>query len=163
MKAIKCIFFIMISAIFILSCSKNGATGPQGATGETGPQGNTGPEGPSGSPGNSTMYVIKFTVDTSQWIGLNHAYAVYYKIGIPQLNAQAVSNGTLQVFCNKDTTTWNLWTSTQPGPSANSGGESYTYSTASDTLTISYNNLFSNSTSSDFYDPLYFKVVIIVP
>ena len=148
MKTIKSIFIIACIAIGITSCTKDGSIGPAGPTGATGAQGNT------------TMYVVKFAVDTSKWKGIDRLQTATYNIAIPQLTPQAVSNGTVQVYYTKDTAInpWLQWSVTPT-----TAGQSYSYSAASDTLYMAISDGFGAVTGKYAfnYNPVYFKVVIL--
>lgn len=147
---IKPIILFTLVATLASSCTKDGATGPQGPTGATGAQ---------GPAGNATMYVYKYKVDTTQWIGLDHANPVNYYAIIPQLTPKVVTSGNIQVYYSSDTTsTWTEWGTWN-------GAELISYSTFSDSLDIGYTiGAYPGVvTGKDFYNPTYFKVVIIAP
>ncbi len=60
---IKAYYFVLLFAIFVTSCTKQGPQGAPGNTGATGPQG---PQGPSGSPAD-VYYSNWIRVDSSSW------------------------------------------------------------------------------------------------
>ncbi|HTB07719.1 MAG TPA: hypothetical protein VK806_12275 [Bacteroidia bacterium] len=148
MKTIKSILIIACITIGITACTKDGSMGPAGPTGATGAQGNT------------TMYIIKFSVDTTQWKGIDILWTATYKIAIPQLTPQAVSNGTVQVYYTKDTAInpWLQWS-----VSNTSALQSESFSTASDTLYMAISSGYGRITGKYAfnYNPVYFKVVIL--
>lgn len=56
MKNLKLTFLTLAFATFLVSCSKDGATGPAGANGAT------------GATGNANVEIFTFNVDNSSWI-----------------------------------------------------------------------------------------------
>jgi hypothetical protein len=96
---------IVFAALFLISCSKDGATGPAGAAGPGGPAGPTGPAGGKGDPGTANVIYsawldVTFTKDAPP---PNVDTTFYATIAAQKLDKNILTTGDVKLFMNFNT------------------------------------------------------------
>jgi len=103
--------------LFAVSCSKNGAVGPQGPQGPQGTSGATGPAGPTGAKGNTgtanVIYSDWYTPATYTKDTIFSTYHFYANIAASKITQKILDSGTVVVYGKLDGYTSTIWPSTQ--------------------------------------------------
>ncbi len=136
---IKTLILLSSISIFILSCSKDGTTGPQGPT------------------GNANIMAVNFQVTNTQWTGLG-TQAVIYTFLTTAITQEVINSGTLQLFVSPNDTLWHEWNGTNQF-----NGIRYTYEYSVGTLSVDVLSGSATITSTNLDPVSYFKLVVIPP
>lgn len=95
---------MMVMAVFVVSCSKDGPAGPQGEQGEQGEQGAdgpAGPEGPQGEPGTANVIYSEWLNVVYDTIFLSETDTAYItEIEAPRLTPEMLSNCEVKIYAN---------------------------------------------------------------
>jgi hypothetical protein len=100
MKKVKAFLPVIIFSAVLISCAKDGATGPAGANGATGPAGPAGPIGPGGATGSANViysnwitspYSSRDTTVDGTCLRIRHLDA-------PSLSAAILDKGTMITY-----------------------------------------------------------------
>jgi hypothetical protein len=96
---------LLAVTLFTVSCSKDGAAGPQGEEGLPGPQG---PRGPQGETGTTTVVYspwldVKFLphIEPNE-DGVPETLGFYSLIDVPKLDLEMLEKGEIKVYLNLD-------------------------------------------------------------
>lgn len=114
MITLKKIFSVaIIAALTLVACSpedgETGPAGPIGPEGQIGPAGDDGRDGldgvdgVDGKDGVANIETYTFFVDSATWNGPNGS-SINNSINVPQITAEIVERGTIQVFQTSDNT-----------------------------------------------------------
>ena len=103
----------IIAALSLVACSpedgETGPVGPIGPEGQIGPKGDPGTDGTNGTDGVdgtdgvANIKTFTFFVDSATWNGPN-GLSINNAINVPEITAEIVENGTVQVFQTEDNT-----------------------------------------------------------
>src|SRR6218665_4044595 len=94
----------LAASLLLVSCSKDGSTGPAGEQGEQGPAGPAGPTGATGAAGTANVIYsawldVGYTADTDP-ANIKDTLGYYSIITADKLTADIVNKGEVKVYCN---------------------------------------------------------------
>jgi hypothetical protein len=110
-------YLLMLSAVvmlFVSSCGKNGAVGPQGPTGPNGATGPAGPTGSTGATGSANVIYSAWTTPASYTKDtIFSTYHFYANIAATKITQAILDNGTVIVYGKLDGYTTTIWPTAQ--------------------------------------------------
>lgn len=103
---------MLVTTLFLTSCSKDGPQGPDGIQGEAGALGPKGDKGDKGDPGNANVKSYTSDISTASWTTVGTSTAGYLKLDISAttvLTSSVINNSVMLVYVlSTDHPTWAL-------------------------------------------------------